>query len=141
MSARPAPCEGSEGKSFLPLPGAKGVLDLWQYPSHLCPCAQVASLCLLIPSCPFKDTFPWTQHPPSIQDDLTLSVHVGAHSVMSSAFVTPWTIAYQAPLSMGFSRQEYWNRLSSPPPENLPDPKIKPVSLASPSLAGRFFVS
>ena len=141
MSARPAPCEGSEGKSFLPLPGAKGVLDLWQYPSHLCPRAQVASLCLLIPSCPYKDTCPWTQHPPSIQDDLTLSAYVHALSVMSSSFVTLWTIAYQAPLSMGLSRQEYCSKLSFPPPENLPDPKIKSTSLASPSLAGRVFVS
>ena len=51
-------------------------------------------------------------------------------------FVTPWTVAYQAPLSMEFSRQEYWNRLPFPPPGNLPDPGIDPVS---PVLAGGFF--
>ena len=44
---------------------------------------------------------------------------------------TPWTIAYQAPLSMGFSRQEYWHRLPGPPPGNLPNPGIK---LRSPAL-------
>ena len=43
-------------------------------------------------------------------------------------FATPWTVACQAPLSMGFSRQEYWRRLPSPPPGDLPNPRIKPVS-------------
>ena len=41
-------------------------------------------------------------------------------------FVTPWTVAHQAPLSMGFSRQEYWNGLSFPPPGELPDPELNP---------------
>ena len=41
-------------------------------------------------------------------------------------FVTPWTVAYQAPPSMGFSRQEYWNELSFPSPGDLPDQRIKP---------------
>ena len=45
----------------------------------------------------------------------------------------------QAPLSMGFSRQEYWNGLLSPPPGDLPDPGIESPSLVSPALAGRFF--
>ena len=45
-------------------------------------------------------------------------------------FVTPWTVAHQAPLSMGFSRQEYWNGLPFPSPGNLPDPGIKPGSPA-----------
>ena len=44
--------------------------------------------------------------------------------------VTPWTIAHQAPLSMGFSRQEYWGGLPLPSPEHLPNPGIKPVSPA-----------
>ena len=43
-------------------------------------------------------------------------------------FATPWTIAYQAPLSMGFSRQEYWSGLPFPSPGDLPDPGIKPGS-------------
>ena len=46
-------------------------------------------------------------------------------------FATLWTVAHQAPLSMGFSRQEYWSGLPCPPPGNLPDPGIKPVSLRS----------
>ena len=56
-------------------------------------------------------------------------------------FVTQWTVACQAPLSMEFSRQEYWSRLSSSPPGDLPNPGIKPTSLASPTLAGGFFTA
>ena len=56
-------------------------------------------------------------------------------------FVTPWTVARQAPLSMGFSRQEYCSGLPCPPVGNLPNPGIKPMSLASPALAGRFFTT
>ena len=43
-------------------------------------------------------------------------------------FVTPWTAAYQAPLSIGFSRQEYWSGLPFPSPGGLPDPGIEPRS-------------
>ena len=50
--------------------------------------------------------------------------------------VTLWTGACQAPLSMGFSRQEYWSELPCPPPGNLPDAGIEPASLTSPALAG-----
>ena len=45
-------------------------------------------------------------------------------------FATPWTVARQVPLSMGFSRQEYWSRLPFPSPEDLPEPGIEPGSLA-----------
>ena len=53
-------------------------------------------------------------------------------------FATPWTVALQAPLSMEFPRQEYRHGLPFPSPGDLPDPGIKPMSLASPALAGRF---
>ena len=56
-------------------------------------------------------------------------------------FATPWTVARQAPLSMGFSRQEYWSGLPCPPPGDLPDPGIEPASLISPTLAGEFFTT
>ena len=46
-------------------------------------------------------------------------------------FVTPWTVAHQAPLSMGFSRQEYWSELPFPPPGDLPNPGTQPLSLVS----------
>ena len=45
-------------------------------------------------------------------------------------FATPWTVAHQAPLSMGFSRQEYWSGLPFPSPGDLPDPGIEPRSPA-----------
>ena len=48
--------------------------------------------------------------------------------------MTPWTVVHQAPLCMGFSRQEYWNGLPFPPPGDLPDPGIKPGSPVSPAL-------
>ena len=51
-------------------------------------------------------------------------------------FATPWTVAHQALLSMGFSRQEYWSGLPFLSPENLPDPRIEPKS---PAVAGGFF--
>ena len=54
---------------------------------------------------------------------------------------TPWTVAHQAPLSMGFFRQEYWSGLSCPPRGDLPDPGTELVSLASPALAGGFFTT
>ena len=50
--------------------------------------------------------------------------------VVSDSFATPWTIACQVLLSMGFSRQEYWSGLPFPSPGNLPDPRIEPVSPA-----------
>ena len=56
-------------------------------------------------------------------------------------FATLWTVACQAPLSMGFSRQEHWSELPCPPPGDLPNPGIEPVSLLSPTLAGGFFTT
>ena len=56
-------------------------------------------------------------------------------------FATPWTVACQALLSMEFFRQKYWCGLPVPPPGDLPNTGIKPTSLASPALAGRFFIS
>ena len=49
---------------------------------------------------------------------------------MSDSFATPWTVARQTPLSMGFSRQAYWSGLSFPSPGDLPDPGIEPGSPA-----------
>ena len=54
-------------------------------------------------------------------------------------FATQWTIAHQAPLSTGFSRQEYWNGLPCPPPGHLPNPGIEPMSPMSPAMPGRLF--
>ena len=56
-------------------------------------------------------------------------------------FAPLWTVAHQAPLSMGFPRQESWSRLPFPSPGDLPMPGVKPSSLMSPALAGRFFTT
>ena len=65
-------------------------------------------------------------------------VCVPSCSVVLDSFVTLWTIACQAPVSMGFSSHEYWSVLPFPSPGDLPNPGIKPTS---PALAGRFFTS
>ena len=70
------------------------------------------------------------------------SVHVCALSfsgVQLSAAL--WTVAYQAPLSMGLSWQEYWSGQAFPPPGDLPDPGIKPVSSVAPTLTSGFFTT
>ena len=56
-------------------------------------------------------------------------------------FVTLWTVAHQASLSMGFSRQAYWSGLPYPPPGDLPHPGIEPESLMSSALADGFFTT
>ena len=60
---------------------------------------------------------------------------------MSDSFATSWIVAHQAPLSLGFPRQEYWSGLPFPSPGDLPDPGIKPVSLMSPALASGLFTT
>ena len=56
-------------------------------------------------------------------------------------FATLWTVTHHAPLSMGFTRQEYWSGLPCPPPGDLPDLGIKPMALQPPALAGRSFTT
>ena len=56
---------------------------------------------------------------------LLTCVCVLSHLVMSDSFVTLWTLAHKAPLSMKFSRQEYWSGLPFPPPGDLPNPEIE----------------
>ena len=67
------------------------------------------------------------------------SLCVLSHFICVRLFVTLWTVAHQAPLSMGFSKQESWSWLPFPPPGDLPDPGIKLTSLITPALAGRLF--
>ena len=67
----------------------------------------------------------WLQSPSAVI--LWLKVKSLSHVRL---FVTPWTVTYQAPLSMGFSRQEYWSGLPFPSPGDLPDPGIEPRSPA-----------
>ena len=64
-----------------------------------------------------------------------------SHAQYVWLFATPWTVAYQAPLCMEFSRQEYWNGLPLPSPGDLPDPGTELPSPASPVLANRLFTT
>ena len=64
---------------------------------------------------------------------------VCSHFSRVQLFGSPWTAARQAPLSLGFSRQEYWSGLPFPPPEDLPELGTEPMCLMSPTRAGRFF--
>ena len=59
---------------------------------------------------------------------LTAQLLIVAESCLCDSFATPWAVACQTPLSMGFSRQEYWSRLSFPSPGDLPNPGIKQAS-------------
>ena len=65
----------------------------------------------------------------------------GLVTKLGPTLATPWTVARQAPLSTGFSRQEYWSGLPGPPPGDLPYPSMEPMSLMSPALAGGFFTT
>ena len=73
----------------------------------------------------------------------SFSMHVCVLSRLSHVclFTILWTVARQAPLSKGCSRQEYWSGLPCPPPEDLPNPGIEPTPLTSPALAGKFFTT
>ena len=87
-------------------------------------------------------TFTWV----SLQRHLGCSckfrqcVHVQLLS-RAQLFVTPWTVPYQAPLSMEVSKQEYWSGLPFPSLADLPNPGVKPMSLADSALAGRFLTT
>jgi len=64
-----------------------------------------------------------------------------SHFSCVQLFVTLWIVALQAPLSMGFSRQEYWSGLPCSPPRDLPNLEIEPIPLMSPEFAGGFFTT
>ena len=79
---------------------------------------------------------------PFTAPELLLHVYPGACMLSHvQLFATPWTAAPQAPLHMGFSRQEYWSGLPFPYPDDLPDPRIKPSFLSSSTLGGAFFTT
>ena len=75
---------------------------------------------------------------------MDIHTHTHLHAQLLQSCLTLfdlWTIAHQAPLSMGFSRQAYWSGLLClpAPPGDLPDPRIEPISPAVPALQARFF--
>ena len=75
------------------------------------------------------------------QDSASSCACMLSHFNCVRLFVTPWTVARQSPVSVGFSRQEYWRGLLCLPPRDLPNPGIKPVSLTSTCIASRFFTT
>ena len=102
----------------------------------LLPPSQAADLQWL----PFSDKSQISESdlsPSAIAIDLILLL-LFSHWVLSNSFVTPWTVACQALLSMGLPRQEYWTGLPFPSPGYLPNPGIEPIS---PTLAGGFFTA
>ena len=64
-----------------------------------------------------------------------------AQMLQSRLTLWPWTVAHQVPLSMGFSRQEYWSGLPCPPPGDLPNPGMEPTSPEISWIAGEFFTT
>ena len=89
------------------------------------------------------DPRPWTHYPIAFLFPFSICCSMGIRAMLLSScfshvwlFVTPWIVAHQAPLSMGFPRQEYWCGLPFPSPGDLPEPGIEPASSA---LAGKFF--
>ena len=70
---------------------------------------------------------------------MCLSDQIRSVAQLCMTLATSWTVAHQAPLSMGFPRQEYWSGLPFPPPRDPSDPRIKPVSPVSLALEGKFF--
>ena len=99
--------------------------------SVLCLCSDTSN----VPLC-----FLWYFLPSSYKD-LTCRTCMLSHFSCVQFFVTPWTVAHQAPLSMGFSRQKKWSGLPYLLPGDFPNPGVKPMSLTSPALAGGFFTT
>ena len=113
-------------------------LIVWLYgwdPSHYPP--------IILDLCFFTDWTHGRRNDRKLLSDYPLSPWplLLSRSVVSDSFVTPWTVACQAPLSKQFYNKEYWSGLPFPPPVDLPDPEIEPKSLASPALADGFFTT
>ena len=124
------------------------LLDILDYRNRKSPCGWSSVVTLrkcpasttldgLGSSDPWGSVFPVCTHSRQCACPDSLSVCVLSRSVVSDSFQPQWTIARQAPLSMGFPRQEYWSGLPFPPAGDLPDPGMEPTS-ASPASAGRF---
>ena len=109
-------------------------------------CMKVKSESEVTQSCPtLRDPMDWSLPGSSVHGIFQARVlEWGAIAFSLSCvqlFATRWTVTCQAPLSMGFSRQEHWSGLPCPPTGDLPDPKIELDSLRSPALAARFFTA
>ena len=85
-----------------------------------------------------KTNFSWPSVAPN--SNTLVSACVLSRSAVSDS-ATPWTVALQAPLSVGFSTQDYWSGFPCPPPGDLPGPGIEPMSPMPLALAGKFFTT
>ena len=92
---------------------------------------QQNPLYILAPSLPLRDSS--SELPEKFCVGLVLRAFELSHFSRGWFFATLWTVACHSPLSMAFSRQEYWSMLPCPPPGDLPDPEIKPISPVSPA--------
>ena len=101
-------------------------------------CSYLSHLDLQLQLLPFSALWILTQQKQAVY---TFYHVVCAVNSVTSDSATLWTVARQAPLSMGFSRQEYLSGLPCPPPGDLPDSGIYLTSCVSPSLAGWFFTT
>ena len=124
----------SQAEALLLLPGPLSLsLVVHDFPCLLRVSVKVLSASFLLARHP-----PWRDCPLlGFRHSLSSRCAVFRCSVTSDS-ATPWTVAPQAPLSMGFSRQEYWNGLPCSPPGDLPNRGIKPKS---PYIAGGFFTT
>ena len=83
----------------------------------------------------------WQSSPGNLWGKPKLCACVLSRFILVRLFATPWAVAHQAPLSVGFSKQEYWSGLPHPPPGDLPNPGVEPASLMSPALAVVFLTT
>ena len=115
--------------------------SLSSYTKQLGVCTWFFFKDLIVPS----RTFILTMFAEAINFQIVKLIHYGActlsHFSHVWVFVTLWTVAHQAPLSIGFSSQEYWSGLLYPFPGDLPYPGIEPTSLMFLALVGRFFTT
>ena len=121
-----------------------------------CPNCPASRTCIHRPHSPHREKkkrpenhspSTWKATPASLQDLMPGGTCIFTWGAVLSyfsrvrLFATLWTVACQAPLSMGFSRQKYRSGLPCPPPGDLPNPGVEPESLTSPALAGGFFTT
>jgi len=132
---------------FLTFPGVDDVTSIWLYIYNMA--ATYFSRFIVYPSLPstYVCMFVTLSYLQVTHMHTYTQIHTNKNNACVYAlscvqlFGALWTAAYQASLSVEFSRQKYWSGLPCPPPGDLPDPGIKPESLASPALAGTFFTT
>ena len=117
-------------------------IEFWPPPNHFNGVCKIKSIFILIPRYIFYlfQCVDICTDNAKIEGKILACVHAQSLTCVQ-LFATPWTVAHQAPLSMQFSRQEYWSGLPFPPPGDLLDPRIELTSPASAAQAGGFFTT